>query len=293
MPTAKKTKPRAKASQTAKSAPKKAPPRGRGAAPRAEKTAAAPVDPKGAYAFFVDRARALGAASVPVSRVEAAIARTNVDRGFKLLTPRMGELKDVAPLVDAQRVANVPALARGVEYADKLVPSDVGDGEIDAKIAVVAPLRRATLAYLEVAAFCGLVDEGRVRAIREGTGRLDLARDAVAIAGLFEEKAKDLAGKHPFTDAQLATLGTEGAWLASVLKPSGAVRDPKKRSDAALMKDRFAKLLDDDWALAGQAAVALLGVDVYQADFPALYARERAPKKKPAPPPPAPPPPAS
>lgn len=71
------------------------------------------------------------------------------------------------------------------------------------------------------------------------------AMGPVAIAVLFEEENSALAGKHPFTDDQLVTLRERGGWLAGHLKPYGAVRDPKGRSSAALVKDRFAKLIED------------------------------------------------
>jgi hypothetical protein len=105
-----------------------------------------------------------------------------------------------------------------------------------------------------------------------------------AIAGLFDDAKSTLAGKHPFTDAQLATLRDRGGWLADRLKPSGAVRDPRGRSAAALTKDRFGKLLEDDYADLLKATVAIWGVDEYCAHVPALHSRERAaPAKKPPP----------
>jgi hypothetical protein len=73
------------------------------------------------------------------------------------------------------------------------------------------------------------------------------------------------------------------------LKPSGAVRDPKGRSPAALVKDRFAKLLEDDYADLLKAAVAIWGVDGYRAHVPALHVQERHAPKTPAPAPKPPP----
>ena len=152
------------------------------------------------------------------------------------------------PQIDPGGLGELPALARGFEYAEKLIPKDTSDGSLDDALAEIGPIRQAALAYLDAAAFCGLLEAGRVRKIRAGRGKLDIASDAVAIAGLFEEAKDALAGKHPFTDDQLATLRDCGGWLAGRLKPSGAVRDPKGRSSAALVKDRFAKLIEDDYA---------------------------------------------
>jgi len=247
----------------------------------AKKAAPAPLDPKKAYEHFLARAEALPAASVPVARVEPAVARANVDRALKAIAPHLDGLPAIAPRIDPARLRDLPALARGLEYAERLVPKDGSDGAIEQALAEVGPARLAALAYLDAAVFCGLVDAGRVRAIREGKGKLDIAQDAVTIAGLFEDEAAALAGKHPFGAQQIATLRERGGWLVGVLKPSGAVRDPKGRHAAALVKDRFAKLLDEDYAELLKAAVAIWGVDGFRARVPALQVRERrAPAKK-------------
>jgi hypothetical protein len=241
----------------------------------------APMEPKGAYDHFLPRAMALPAKDVPVARGAASIARSNVDRAFKALEPHLAELPAVAPKIDLACLTSLPALARGFEHAERLIPKDASDGSIDAALAAVSPIRQAALAYLEAAAFCGLVDPGLVRKIRAGRGKLDRAGDAVAIASVFEEKKGALAGKHPFTAAQLATLRDKGGWLLDRLKPSGAVRDPKGRAPAALVKDRFARLVEDDYAELLKAAVAIWGVDGYREKVPALYSMERrAPAKK-------------
>jgi len=244
----------------------------------------APGDAKGAYDYFLSEATALPAKDVPVARGSASIARTNVDKAAKAMVPYLAGLSQSAPQIDPVRLADLPALARGFEYAEKLVPKEASDGSIDGALEEISPIRLAALAYLDAAVFCGLLDAGRVRKIRAGRGKLDIASDAVAIAGLFDEAAGALAGKHPFTGDQLATLRDRGGWLADRLKPSGAVRDPKGRSPAALVKDRFAKLVENDYADLLKAAVVIWGVDEYRNHVPALYSRDRAaPAKKPPP----------
>jgi hypothetical protein len=258
------------AKKTAPPKPKKAP-----AASKANKNQA-PLDSKGAYDHFSSRAVAIAAKDVPVARGSAAIARTNVDKAVKAISAHFADLRRIAPTLDITRISELPALVRAFDYAEKLVPRDTSDGSIDAALAAVGPVRQAALSFFEAAAFCGLVDAGRVRKLREGRGKLDVASDAVGIAGLFDEAGGALAGKHPFTDEHLTTLRERGGWLVDRLKPSGAVRDPKDRSPAALVKDRFAKLVEDDFAELLKAAVAVWGVDGYRAHVPALYSRARA-----------------
>lgn len=188
------------------------------------------------------------------------------------------------PPIDPNRLAELPCPGARLRVRRKLIPKEASDRAIDGALAEVRPVRQAALAYIDAAVFCGLVDAGRVRKIRARRGKLDIASDAVAIAGLFADAKNALASKHPFTGDQLATLRDRGGWLAGRLKPSGAVRDPRGRSAAAFMKDRFAKLIDDDYAELLKAAVAIWGVDEYRAHVPALYLRERpAPVKKPSP----------
>lgn len=235
---------------------------------------------KSAYAHFLARASALDPKSVPVSRAEAAIMRANIDKAVKAITPHFAALAIDAPTLDRGRIQNLPALVRAYEYAEKLVPQPTSTRTIEKALAEVGPIRTATLSYLDSAAFKKLVDPGRVQTIHKGRGKLDVATDCVSIAGLFEDSKKELAGKHPFDKSDLATLRDTGGWLVSVLKPSGAVRDPKTRLPAAVMKDRFAQLCEEDYALLLQGAVALWTVDGYRDHVPALHARARAAVKK-------------
>jgi hypothetical protein len=254
------------------------------AKPSTAKAAPAPTDPRAAYEFFLPRANALAGGGVPVARFPASVARTNVDKAVKAITPRLDELAKVAPAIETSRIRNLPALARALGYAEKQIPRVSSDGSIAAALAEVGPIRIAALSYLEAAAFTGLVDGGQVAAIRKGNGKLDVARDAVAIAGLFADNAPALDGKHPFTAEHLATLGETGAWLVDRLKPGGAVRDAKLRSPTELTKDRLAKLLEDDYGELQQAAAALWGVNRFAEHVPALHAhaQKRRAKKAPA-----------
>ncbi len=52
-----------------------------------------------------------------------------------------------------------------------------------------------------------------MKAIRAGAGPLDKAHDAVNIVGYFAELGSTIAGKHPFTSAQLDQLAEDGQWL--------------------------------------------------------------------------------
>lgn len=193
------------------------------------------------------------------------------------MTPHLAELPALAPKIDVARVRDLPALARALEYAAGLVRAKAtSDGSIEAAIQQVAPLRMAALSYLDAARSVGSSMRRTCARSNGGRGRLDLAQDAVAIAGLFDARKGALAGKHPFVDAQLATLAERGAWLAGRLKPTGAVRDAAAREPAAQTKDRFAMLLEDDYAELLNAAAAVWGVEGMSAHVPALHAQTQA-----------------
>jgi len=233
---------------------------------------------KAAYDALLSQAKALGAP--PVSRVPPAIAAANVRTTCKALASHLKSASKIAPGVDAKLLAALPAIASAFDYAAKRIPKEASDGAIARALAVVAPLRDATLHALDAAVFCGLVDAGRVLAIHQGTGKLDMANDAVAIAGVFAEYAGTLGGKHPFTGEQIETLRAQGAFLQGVLKPGGAPREKKARGPEATIKDQFGALLAKAYGQAEQLGAAVFGARAFHAHVPPLQSIERRAKKK-------------
>jgi hypothetical protein len=243
--------------------------------PAASKSKAPPaaVDPRAAYEELLPRATAL--ADPPVSYLSPALCRRNVTTAMTAIAPYLRDKKKLGA-IDGAKVALLPAVAAAFEYAETLVPKTTSEGSIEDALAAVRPIRGAALAYLAAAVYCGLVDAGRVAAIRAGRGRLDVAQDAVAIAGVFADYETVLVGKHPFTRAQLGALASRGAWLTERLTPSGAVRDARTRAPEATTKDAFGALLEDAWAELEKLAVQVWGVSAFREHVPALRAREHA-----------------
>lgn len=101
------------------------------------------------------------------------------------------------------------------------------------------------MAYLDVVSdpLIGLVPRDRVTKIREGNGPLDRAEDFVAIDGVFTEFAGALAGKHPFSAAQLARLADVGAALLQQMRPGNAPKEERTRGPEATLRDQFAALV--------------------------------------------------
>lgn len=226
-----------------------------------------------AFRHFLPHAEALPADAVPVRGGDAAIARKNVERGVEAIRPRIAEIPDILPKIALNALLELPALALGLVHADGRVGSTASGREIEAAIARVSPLRDASLRYLEVAADLGLVPAKRVRAVRAGKGKLDNARDCVDIAGIFDEFKGALEGKHPFTNDQFNELATTGTWLVERITPRGTPKTPAMRDPAALVRDRFWKLLEDGHNDLRTAGVALFGIKNVDDYVPPLLSR--------------------
>ena len=214
-----------------------------------------------------------------VFRQNVAVAHHNVSRAMSVMTDRLPEVARALASVDVVALAELPALALAVVHATDRMPAVApSPREIDAALSAIRPQRAATLSFLEVAAGLGLVPPGRVRAIREGTGKLDAARDAVAIVALFRESEATLAGKHPFTAAHFKVLAEKGAWLVQTITPSnGAPTTTSARSPEALDRDRLVKLLERRYDQLRTAGVVCFGVRGVDAKVPPLWSATRSP----------------
>jgi hypothetical protein len=228
-----------------------------------------------AFRHFLPKVEKISADEVPVRSADVQIARHNIERGVNAVLPRIAELPDLLPKISVKAILELPALALGLVYADGRV-SKATAGEIDAALAKVSSLRELTLSYLEIAGALGLIPLGRAQTIRAGKGKLDNARDCVDIAGVFEEYAAVLAGKHPFTKEQLTELATTGTWLVKNISPKGAVKDPAQRDPAAAIRDRFWKALEDGHDDLRTVGVTLFGIKNVDASVPPLFSRSAA-----------------
>lgn len=236
------------------------------------------TEPARAFAHFRREAEDVDIPDGYVFRQDVAVALRNVDRAMAVMADRLPEVARALPGADVVALAELPALALAAVHAHDRVPAYApSTREIDAALSVVRPLRAAALTFLEVAADLGLVPAGRVRAIREGSGKLDEARDCVAIVAVFEEHRDALAGKHPFTEAQFKTLAHRGAWLVQNVTPARALAAPSPRRGAeSVERDRIVRLLEDRYDQLRTAAVVCFGIREVDAKVPPLWSSTRA-----------------
>jgi hypothetical protein len=217
--------------------------------------------PQHAFDHFRPLTDKVPQADLPVFTGQALVMRANVRHALQAIEPYL--VTAVARLSDPrlQDIFELPALTTALDFAAARVPlAKLSAGEIQAKLDEGAPWRELMLSYLEVAShpLVGLLPAERVRAVRAGKGKLDMARDFVSVVGLFSEFSTALAGKHPFPPEKLDLLSTLGGQLVGQLKPGQAVGDPAQRTPESVLRDRFAWLVADRYdALQALAAVAV------------------------------------
>ena len=231
-------------------------------------------DPAEALEHFRAQAEAIPQDEAPPQRVDLDLARHNLDAGLAAVEPHRATLPDRLLDIDVPSLWELPSLWKAAKLASMAVPLAVSTGEIDATTRELSPLREAALLYLEGAALLGHVPEGRVRAIREGSGPLDFANDCVAIAHLFRESADALDGRHLFTAEQLETLWRKGSWLVDHITPQGAPRR-RARSAEGLLRDRLVKMLIDRHERLRALGGVLFGMKGVDEKVPPLFSRMR------------------
>jgi hypothetical protein len=234
-----------------------------------------------AFAHFRPLAEAIPKAGLAPSPGKLALVRSNITEALRVLSPELSAVAAAMTNPPLQEVLELPAVALALSFAAARVPArSYSPGEIAAARSELAPLRDVTLTYLEVAAHpaVGLVPAARVQAIRAGKGPVDNAQDGVAIAGLFDEFAPVLEGKHPFAPAQLRRLEEIGNMLVATLQPAGAVPAPAAEPhEAAVLRDQFEALLVERFELLKLCAAVALKPARAQALIPALRRAAVAP----------------
>lgn len=243
-------------------------------------------DPEAAYQHFLALAKGVADGRRKRLSVDSDLVVHNVASGVKAFAAIASDVKLRIPDCPVDSLLELPALALGLLYAADRVVGQGSSGEIARRLASVSELRAPLLLQLEIFAnpLVKLADPQRVKAIRSGHGPLDKAHDGVNIVGYFKELGAAIAGKHPFTEAQLATLATDSAWLVQQLDPGHAVTGPAAADPAAVIRDGFWTLVSERHDTLRASASVVLGLKDIDLHLPPLGTRAAArPKKAPAP----------
>lgn len=233
-------------------------------------------DPHAAFVHYLPLAQGISTEGLEPFRHDPDLASANIELGLKAVTPHMHRVPTVCPGITVESLLELPTLGRALVYAHARVPTAAASPQEIQKVQrEVTPLREYVVSYLELAAGLKLIPATVTGKLREGTGPRAVARSAVLAAGIFREYEGDLRDKHPFTQAQLDTLMKGGAWLLDVVKPAAARRPRVQRTPASIVRDQFARLLDDRYEALRQVGAMLFGVRALDAHVPPLYSGTR------------------
>jgi hypothetical protein len=106
-------------------------------------------------------------------------------------------------------------------------------------------LRNVLMPAAEAAADSGLLPLAIVQQIKKGKGRLDMAKDSVALADLFLTNADKLRGKPAISAAQISRAARVGSELIKLVRPKGAKGGRAKNSE----KVDLSHARDRPWSL--------------------------------------------
>ena len=210
---------------------------------------AAPDAPslKKSYEAFVAAALALPQEKVLPLRLDVNLIFANVQQGVQSVQPFLDRLAAELPKLPTAELAKLQTLAEALLYAHAeaaRLTQPAKRAEIDAKLTELLRLREKLLLQAEVFALVGLVPEARVAQIRAGKGLFDAAQDGVALADLYGAYRGQIAGKHPFSDAQIARVAELGHALMKVITPEGARASVSSAAVKAMdERDRIYSLL--------------------------------------------------
>lgn len=202
--------------------------------------------PQRAFAHFRPLAEKVPTDGLPVFAAQPMLVRSNVIAALAALEPHLVTVAAQLATAKLRDIFELPSLVMALDFAVGRVPvAKLSAGEIDKMLADGGPWRELMLSYLEVAAhpLLDLLPRARVAAVRAGSGKLDKARDFVALAGLFAEFGDALKDKHPFPADKIDWLATLGGTLVQQIRPGRAVAQVAKRSAEAILRDQLAALV--------------------------------------------------
>lgn len=186
---------------------------------------AAPPSLKKSYEAFVTAANLLPKEQVVPLKLDVNVVFANVQQGVLSVQPFLTRLRSELPKLPLEDLTQLPELSEALLYAHSEAvrhSQPVKRAEMEASLTELLSLREKLLLQAEVFALVGLIPEARVAQIRAGKGLFDAAQDGVALADLYGAYRSQIAGKHPFTDAQVARTAELGHALMKLVTPDGA-----------------------------------------------------------------------
>lgn len=237
--------------------------------------------PPAAFDHFRPLAEAIPTDELPVFTGQALLVRANVLTALEAVAPHLTTAVLALREPPLREIFELPALCMALDFAAGRVPVvSLSTGEIEAMLREGSPWRDLMLRFLEVAShpLLDLLPRERVAAVRSGTGKLDMARDFVALPGLFAEFEASLAGKHPFPPQPIARLAELGSTLVQVVRPGRSTNNRPARPAEAILRDQLAWLVTERYDQLGVIATVAVGKRKADALLPALRSTAAPPR---------------
>jgi len=196
-----------------------------------------------AYESLTDELAALEPHETLRVNVDVSRAASRALRAAPLIRALAPEMERHLPTLPRDRVLRIETYALAAWYAHACAWSIKRQSATKGLAAKARPLRDKLLTAADLFATAGFIDAGKVKDIRAGQGRLDMAKDMVALAALLEEAWPRIATTTLVTrgDLRLASK-TGGELLHAIAHGEVALREQR-----ALMADRCARAFTLLW----------------------------------------------
>ncbi len=230
------------------------------------------ADPLAAYKHFLPRAQAISSDAIKPCTVDLTFARHNIECGLVAIQPHLVAVQARLPRLSIPSLLELRVLPLALSFAVDRIASTT-EGAMENHLERLRFMRNLALRQLEIFAYLDLVPEDRVQAIRLGPTPIDSCREAIAVVALFAEFTLVIAGRHPFTAAQLNELWERGHWLLGALRSRSAVVTTVWREPATLIRDRIWTLITERHDDLREAGVAIFGLKTLDDHVPPLGRR--------------------
>ncbi len=220
------------------------------------------------YAKYIVVARALEGDVLPMKanlllvlgNVKAAVAAVLAERAS--LPASLGANLD--------ELAELPSMVHAVIFADTQILRMPMGTDLQSNLARGRQLRAQLLKAADSLAESGLLPRARVEQIMAGKGPVDMARDCIELAALFNDNSAAIAGKHPLTSELVSETAAVGRTVLDMLKSPRARVAQAGPDTATLERDQLWTLVVRRYDALWRVGAYLFGRDGVDAKVPAL-----------------------
>jgi len=196
-----------------------------------------------AYESLTDELAALEPHEVLRVNVDVSRAASRALRAAPQIRELVPEMERHLPELPHERVLRLETYALAAWYAHACAWSIRKQSATKGLTAKARPLRDKLLAAADLFATAGFIDAAKIKEIRSGQGRLDRAKDMIALAALLEEAWPRIGSNTLITRGELrAATKLGGELLHAIAHGESALREQR-----AVLSDRCARAFTLLW----------------------------------------------